>query len=62
MDTHSAGQPVSVTFDGQPPVSLTFVPVGYQGPAQHTYTMTCDGFHAPGQCKGAAADIAYHER
>ena len=28
--------------------SLT--PIGYQGPAQHTYTMACDGFHEPGPC------------
>lgn len=25
-------------------------PIGYQGPAQHTYTAACDGFHEPGQC------------
>jgi hypothetical protein len=23
---------------------------GYQGPAQHTYTPACDGFHEPGPC------------
>lgn len=28
-------------------------PVGYQGPAQHTYTTGCDGFHEPGQCPGS---------
>jgi len=30
--------------------ALTFTPVGYQGPAQHTYTTACAGFHAPGPC------------
>ena len=25
-------------------------PIGYQGAAQHTYTMACDGFHVPGPC------------
>jgi hypothetical protein len=25
-------------------------PIGWQGAAQHTYTMACDGFHAPGPC------------
>ncbi len=29
---------------------LAFTPVGYQGAAQHTWTMACDGFHEPGQC------------
>lgn len=29
---------------------LVFTPIGYQGPAQHTYTPACDGFHEPGQC------------
>jgi hypothetical protein len=24
--------------------------VGYQGAAQHTYTLACDGFHDPGPC------------
>jgi hypothetical protein len=28
-----------------------FVPIGYQGAAQHTYTPNCDGFHESGQCK-----------
>jgi hypothetical protein len=32
---------------------LTVTPVGYQGPAQHTYTAGCDGFHEPGQCPRA---------
>jgi hypothetical protein len=32
---------------------LTFTPIGYQGPAQHTYTAGCDGFHEPGQCPRA---------
>lgn len=27
-----------------------FTPVGWQGAAQHTYTMACDGLHAPGPC------------
>ncbi len=25
-------------------------PAGWQGAAQHTWTMACDGFHAPGLC------------
>ena len=29
---------------------LTITPIGYQGPAQHTYTRACDGHHAPGPC------------
>jgi len=29
---------------------MTFTPIGYQGPAQHTYTAACAGFHAPGPC------------
>jgi hypothetical protein len=32
---------------------LTYTPVGYQGPAQHTHTTACDGFHEPGQCPRA---------
>jgi hypothetical protein len=39
------GMPLAELADG-----LTFTPVGYQGPAQHTYTTGCDGFHEPGQC------------
>jgi hypothetical protein len=27
-----------------------WTPIGWQGAAQHTYTMACDGFHAPGPC------------
>jgi hypothetical protein len=27
-----------------------FTPIGYQGCAQHTYTVACDGFHEPGPC------------
>jgi hypothetical protein len=33
--------------DGQ---GVTFTLTGYQGPAQHTYTAACDGFHEPGPC------------
>ena len=33
------------------PKEVVFVPIGYQGPAQHTYTLNCDGSHEPGQCK-----------
>ncbi len=29
-------------------IALTLI--GYQGAAQHTYTMACDGFHGPGPC------------
>jgi len=25
-------------------------PIGWQGAAQHTCTMACDGFHEPGPC------------
>jgi len=32
------------------PAFTTITPIGYQGAAQHTYTMACDGFHAPGPC------------
>ena len=28
----------------------TTTAIAYQGAAQHTYTMACDGFHAPGPC------------
>jgi hypothetical protein len=31
----------------------SYVPAGYQGAAQHTYTTGCDGFHDPGQCPGS---------
>lgn len=34
------------------PISIT--PAGYQGPAQHTWTLQCDGFHEPGTCKDDA--------
>ena len=27
-----------------------WTPVGWQGAAQHTYTMACDGLHGPGPC------------
>ncbi len=27
-----------------------YTPIGYQGAAQHTYTIGCDGFHEPGPC------------
>jgi hypothetical protein len=33
---------------------IKVTPVGYQGAAQHTYTLRCDGFHEPGQCKDEA--------
>lgn len=33
--------------------NLTFTPVGYQGPAQHTWTIACDGFHEFGPCPQA---------
>lgn len=33
------------------PAMVTATPIGYQGPAQHTFTPGCDGFHQPGQCK-----------
>jgi len=29
---------------------MDFTPIGWQGAAQHTYTMACDGIHAPGPC------------
>ena len=33
------------------PAFASFGTAGYyQGVAQHTYTMACDGFHEPGQC------------
>ncbi len=30
--------------------NVVFTPIGYQGAAQHTYTLSCDGFHEPGKC------------
>lgn len=27
----------------------------YAGPAQHTYTRACDGFHQPGPCPAPVA-------
>jgi hypothetical protein len=36
----------------QPP-TVAFHPTGYQGPAQHTYTASCDGLHEPGLCPPA---------
>jgi hypothetical protein len=36
---------------------ITFTPVGYQGPAAHTFTTGCDGFHPVGeQCNLPARD------
>ncbi len=32
------------------PAFATITPIGWQGAAQHTYTMACDGFHEPGPC------------
>ena len=29
---------------------MKFTPIGWQGAAQHAYTMACDGHHAPGPC------------
>lgn len=29
---------------------IAITPAGWQGAAQHTYTMACDGLHAPGPC------------
>jgi len=29
---------------------IEWTPIGYQGAAQHTYTMACDGFHESGPC------------
>jgi hypothetical protein len=29
---------------------LYWMPVGFQGAVQHTYTRACDGFHAAGAC------------
>ena len=36
--------------DAYPEDTMDFTPIGYQGAAQHTYTMACDGIHAPGPC------------
>jgi hypothetical protein len=30
--------------------AMRVIPVGYQGPAQHTYTPDCDGIHEVGPC------------
>jgi hypothetical protein len=38
-------------------MQVTATPIGYQGPAQHTYTVNCDGFHPPGQCNAAAVEL-----
>ena len=32
------------------PAFATITPIGWQGAAQHTYTMACDGFHPSGPC------------
>ena len=31
-------------------LDINWHPIGWQGAAQHTYTRSCDGFHAPGPC------------
>jgi hypothetical protein len=31
-----------------------YQPAGWQGPAQHTWTLACAGFHPPGACKNEA--------
>lgn len=36
---------------------MDITPLGYQGPAQHTATTACDGFHEPGRCKEAPIRI-----
>jgi hypothetical protein len=42
------------------PANMTVTPIGYQGPAQHTYTMACDGFHEPGQCPKSEQPYTVH--
>ena len=32
------------------PAFANITPIGYQGAAQHAYTMACAGFRAPGPC------------
>jgi hypothetical protein len=32
-------------------------PLGYQGAAQHTWTMGCDGFHDPGPCPPSRSPV-----
>jgi hypothetical protein len=39
----------------EPAETVPFSPIGYQGPAQHTYTRSCDGFHEPGICPAASS-------
>ena len=36
---------------------LTYTPAGYQGPAQHTFTTACDGFHPVGEQCNLPADL-----
>ena len=49
VDWRAAADAVRMMLD-MPRDVLTYTPIGYQGPAQHTYTTACDGFHEPGQC------------
>jgi hypothetical protein len=37
------------------PVMTRVTPAGYQGPAQHTYTHACAGFHPAGPCPGRSS-------
>jgi hypothetical protein len=39
---------------------IQWTPIGYQGAAQHTYTMACDGFHEPGQCPKSEQPYTVH--
>ena len=39
------------------PSPVAWQPAGYQGPAQHTATTNCDGFHEPGQCNAAPVEV-----
>lgn len=41
---------------GQPAITVT--PVGYQGPARHTWTAACDGFHESQACPGGVVAAA----
>ena len=34
-----------------------WTPVGWQGPAQHTFIAACAGFHEPGPCSPSQAPV-----
>ena len=43
-------EPMTETAGETRQIAVDFTPIGYQGAAQHTYTVNCDGFHPAGSC------------